>query len=184
MENGDSGAGFKGRWNDIETAGEQILGQNCARIMAWVRLIIDETLKTEYALFVTKEERKILQSESKMLKKYSDQTTIQKLTGRPVKPTVEQRNEFRLRQLELRGPPKSEKHVSDRAQEQAAEQSEEPLGSKLTEAAVQSEDQVGQPQERTTGQAEEQVASQPTEEVAAQTQEQEEPTLPREETKS
>ena len=201
MENEQSGAIRKGRWDT--DVGELAMGQDCARIMAWVRLITDETLKTEFALFVTKEERKLLQSESNMLKKYSDQGTIQKLTGKLVKPTVEQRNEFKLRQLELRGPPKSEKRVSETPQEQVAEQPEKQTANDATgEMPRPSEEQVAeQPQEKpqelaveepqVTEKTTEEVADLPKEqpathldEVAGQGQEQAEPTLPRGESKS
>ncbi|KAJ5666261.1 uncharacterized protein N7477_008709 [Penicillium maclennaniae] len=201
MEHGQSGAARKGRWDtDI---GELATGQDCARIMAWVRLITDETLKTEFALFVTKEERKVLQSESNTLKKYSDQATIQKLTGKPVKPTVEQRNEFKLRQLELRGPPKTEKRVSETPQEQVAEQPEKQAANDVTEDPSRlSENQVAeQPQEKPQEQAAkeplviekliEEVADLPKEEattqsdeVAGRGQDQAEPTMPQGETKS
>lgn len=185
MENGGSNTGHKGRWSNLETGTEPILGQNCARIMAWVRLIIDETLKTEYALFVLKDERKMLTSESQMLKKYSDQATIQKLTGRAVKPTVEQRNEFRLRQLALRGPPKPEKQVSDQSQELAADKSEEQEASQGTEEVTdQTQAQAAvQPQESVADKPEEQIAGQSEEQVAVHPQKQAESTSPREETK-
>jgi len=175
MEKGGSRAGYKGRWDVLETGSEPILGQNCARIMAWVRLIIDETLKTEYALFVPKDERKILQSESQMLKKYSDQATNQKLTGKTVKATVEQRNEFRLRQLELRGPPRPEKRVSKQPEEAESQPTEG--------VADKPQEQADQPQTPAAREPTEEVTDQPTEPAVVQPQEQVERTVP-EETKS
>jgi hypothetical protein len=201
MEQEGSGAPRKGRWDGIETGGS-IMGHDCARIMAWVRLLTDETLKTEFALFVTKEERQTLQKESTMLKKYSDQAAIQKLTGKLVKPTVEQRNEFRLRQLELRGPPKSEKKFSAELRDQGTEKAEEQIArpseengakpqEKIQEQAAEEPQVTEKIQEKLAEKPTEEVAdlpkgqqaSRPEEQVAGQAQEQAEPSLPREETK-
>lgn len=89
------------RWTSLKNGSGNISGSLAVKVMARVRTVIDEILKAEYASFVSKEDRKVLQSESKLLRTYSDKETLKKFSTLSVYPTVEQRNAFRERQLEI-----------------------------------------------------------------------------------
>jgi hypothetical protein len=99
LQEGKPGRGS--RWDSLKNGSGNIAGSLAVKVMARVRTVIDETLKSEYAPFVPKDVRKVLQSESKLLKTYSDKETIKKFSTFSVHPTVEQRNSFRERQLEI-----------------------------------------------------------------------------------
>lgn len=96
MEHGK--AGPKTRWSSVYEGNGAIFGQPCVKIMSRIRTLIDETLKVDYMLFVSKAERKVLEAGSTMLKTYSDKKTIEKFTQQLVFPTVDQRNAFQERQ--------------------------------------------------------------------------------------
>ena len=72
-----------------------IQGFVVAKLMAHVRLMIDEILKRDYSAFVSKAERKALQADSDMLKEYSDKDIIQKLSKQSIFATKEQREAYR-----------------------------------------------------------------------------------------
>ncbi|KAJ5896397.1 uncharacterized protein N7473_005796 [Penicillium subrubescens] len=93
--------GRSSRWGALKNGSGDISGALAVKVMARVRTVIDETLKSEYTPFVAKDVRKILQSESKLLRTYSDKETLKKFSNFSVHPTVEQRNAFRERQLEI-----------------------------------------------------------------------------------
>ena len=93
--------GRSSRWGSLKNGSGTILAPLAVKVMARVRTVIDETLKTEYAPFISKDDRKLLQSESKLLRTYSDKETLQKFKDLSVHPTIEQRNAFRERQLEI-----------------------------------------------------------------------------------
>ncbi|CAG7967593.1 unnamed protein product [Penicillium olsonii] len=80
------------RWSDAQNKlADPVNGSAAAKFMARVRLIVDDTLSVHYKNFVSKEERKILLAESKMLKKYSDQKVIASLKAKTVYPTAAQK---------------------------------------------------------------------------------------------
>lgn len=95
MEHGKPGP--KTRWSSVYEGNGAIFGQPCVKIMSWIRTMIDETLKVDYMLFVSKAERKLLDADSNMLKTYSDKKTIERFTQQLVFPTIEQRNAFQER---------------------------------------------------------------------------------------
>ncbi|KAJ5087555.1 hypothetical protein N7456_011171 [Penicillium angulare] len=87
------------RWNTVAGGKEKvhspIQGLALVKTMPNIRLMIDELLKSEYSSFISKAERQALQADSKMLKPYSDQATIEKLSGEVIFPTQEQRTAHR-----------------------------------------------------------------------------------------
>ncbi|KAJ5273150.1 hypothetical protein N7478_008275 [Penicillium angulare] len=87
------------RWNSVAGGKEKVhspvQGLMLVKTMPHIRLMIDELLKSEYSSFISKAERQALQSDSKLLKPYSDQATIEKLSGEVVFPTQEQRTAHR-----------------------------------------------------------------------------------------
>ncbi|KAJ6103585.1 hypothetical protein N7486_003807 [Penicillium sp. IBT 16267x] len=86
----------KSRWDSIRNE-NGVPGALAVKIMARIRLMIDEVLKSEYSSFVSKAERRVLESESIMLKKYSDQNVIMKLNAETVFATQQQRSMHRAR---------------------------------------------------------------------------------------
>lgn len=93
--------GRSSRWGALKNGSGDISGALAVKVMSRVRTIIDETLKSDYTPFVAKDVRKVLRSESKLLRTYSDKETLKKFSDYSVHPTVEQRNAFRERQLEI-----------------------------------------------------------------------------------
>ncbi|KAJ5112488.1 hypothetical protein N7532_000533 [Penicillium argentinense] len=91
----------RGRWNSLKGGNEDVSASKAVKIMSRIRTLIDETLKSEYAPFVSKAERKILAEESKMLKRYSDKAVIHGANNKIVYPTVAQREVFRKLQKEI-----------------------------------------------------------------------------------
>ncbi|KAJ5776819.1 hypothetical protein N7520_000065 [Penicillium odoratum] len=85
-----------GRWASVRNA-ESVSGALAVKVMARIRLMIDEVLKSEYSSFVSKTDRKVLQSESIMLKVYSDMAIIKKFSTDSVFPTQEQRSAYRAK---------------------------------------------------------------------------------------
>ncbi|KAJ5081694.1 hypothetical protein NUU61_009958 [Penicillium alfredii] len=83
----------KGRWSALHQP-EIVFGMVAAKVMARARMLIDDTLKIEYMLFVPKSDRKTLESESRMLRKYSDKETVAKFRSQNIFPTIEQKNRF------------------------------------------------------------------------------------------
>ncbi|KAJ5634956.1 uncharacterized protein N7484_008269 [Penicillium longicatenatum] len=86
----------KSRWDSVRN-GNGVPGALAVKIMARIRLMIDEVLKSEYSTFVSKAERGVLESESITLKKYSDQNVIMKLSAETVFATPKQRSVHRER---------------------------------------------------------------------------------------
>ncbi|KAJ5938519.1 hypothetical protein N7466_001653 [Penicillium verhagenii] len=80
----------KGRWDT--GVREAVPGPLAVKTMARIRLMIDEVLKSEYSAFLSKADRKLLRSESIMLKKYSDKAIIEKFGEGFVFSTPEQRS--------------------------------------------------------------------------------------------
>lgn len=91
----------KSRWAGLENQ-ESNIGTSSVKILARIRLLVDDTLKDEYKSFVSKDQRKILLQESNMLKRYSDKDVIQKFKDKHVHPTHEQRRLAGMRISEYR----------------------------------------------------------------------------------
>lgn len=87
----------KTRWSSVTDGDERVSGEMSVKTMAWIRTMIDETLKSIYSPYVDKNERNLLMSDSNLLKTYSDKGTIEKFAKRIVYPTIEQRNEYKER---------------------------------------------------------------------------------------
>jgi len=92
----------RSRWNSLKGGSGTLKGDECVKILARIRTLIDETLKSEYTQFVPKAERKILVEESKLLKTYSDKSTIKEFRAKLIFPTMAQRNAFQEQHSELR----------------------------------------------------------------------------------
>ncbi|KAJ5787528.1 Pentatricopeptide repeat protein [Penicillium paradoxum] len=101
MENGKPAS--QTRWDTKRNASDSIQGSAAVKFMSRVRLVVDDTLKIDYKNYVSKTERKTLQVESNMLKKYSDRQVIEKWQKKLVYPTPMQRLESRerMQQYEL-----------------------------------------------------------------------------------
>jgi hypothetical protein len=121
MENGKPES--KTRWSAIQNQlADSASGPAAVKFMSRVRLVVDDTLKVEYKAFVSKAERKALEAESQMLKKYSDKQVIESFKKKTVYPTSDQkkeakqriakhREEFRLGNTIESDPPSSDKKV-------------------------------------------------------------------------
>ncbi|KAJ5890284.1 hypothetical protein N7504_011094 [Penicillium tannophilum] len=86
----------KSRWDSARNE-NSVPGAMAVKIMARIRLMIDEALKSEYSTFVSKAERRVLESESTMLKKYSDREVIIRLNSQTIFATQKQRSMYRAR---------------------------------------------------------------------------------------
>ncbi|KAJ5814434.1 uncharacterized protein N7503_001184 [Penicillium pulvis] len=86
----------KGRWDSARNE-NSVPGALAVKIMARIRLMIDEVLKSEYSTFVSKADRRVLESESTMLKKYSNRDVIMRLNSQTVFATQQQRSMYRAR---------------------------------------------------------------------------------------
>lgn len=96
MENGKPES--KTRWSALQnTLSDSVAGPAAVKIMSRVRLVVDDTLKLDYKAYVSKAERKALDADSKMLKKYSDKDVIAAFKRKKVYPTIEQKEEARER---------------------------------------------------------------------------------------
>ncbi|KAK4867728.1 hypothetical protein LT330_001238 [Penicillium expansum] len=96
MENGKPES--KTRWSAIQnTLSDSVAGSAAVKIMSRVRLVVDDTLKLDYKSYVSKAERKALDADSKMLKKYSDKDVIATFKRKKVYPTIQQKEEARER---------------------------------------------------------------------------------------
>ncbi|KAJ5963826.1 uncharacterized protein N7479_003702 [Penicillium vulpinum] len=96
MENGKPES--KTRWSAIQnTMSDAVAGPAAVKIMARVRLVVDDTLKLDYKSHVSKAERKALEADSKMLKKYSDKDVIAAFRKQKVYPTIQQKEDARNR---------------------------------------------------------------------------------------
>lgn len=96
MENGKPES--KTRWSAIQnTLSDSVAGPAAVKIMSRVRLVVDDTLKLDYKAYVSKAERKALDADSKMLKKYSDKDVIATFKRKKVYPTIQQKEEARER---------------------------------------------------------------------------------------
>jgi hypothetical protein len=96
MENGKPESNT--RWSAIQNQlSDSASGPASVKFMSRVRLIVDDTLKADFKNFVSKTERKDLETESKMLKKYSDKQVIETFKKRTVYPTADQKKEARER---------------------------------------------------------------------------------------
>ena len=91
----------RSRWSTLKNGSGNVPASLAVKVMARVRTVIDEILKAEYSSVVPKEDRKALQADSNLLKTYSDKETIRKFSELSVYPTVEQKNAFRERQLQV-----------------------------------------------------------------------------------
>ncbi|KAJ6179610.1 hypothetical protein N7519_010071 [Penicillium mononematosum] len=88
----------KSRWSAIQnTLSDSVAGPAAVKIMSRVRLVVDDTLKPDYKAYVSKAERKALNDDSKMLKKYSDKDVIESFKRKKVYPTPQQKEEARDR---------------------------------------------------------------------------------------
>ncbi|KAJ5171349.1 uncharacterized protein N7500_004132 [Penicillium coprophilum] len=96
MENGKPES--KTRWSAIQnTLSDSVAGPAAVKIMSRVRLVVDDTLKLDYKTYVSKAERKALEADSNMLKKYSDKDVIAAWKRKKVYPTLQQKEEARER---------------------------------------------------------------------------------------
>ncbi|KAJ5825055.1 hypothetical protein N7447_007395 [Penicillium robsamsonii] len=96
MENGKPES--KTRWSALQnTLSDSVAGPAAVKIMARVRLVVDDTLKLDYKTYVSKTERKALEADSKMLKKYSDKDVIAAWKRKKVYPTLQQKEAARER---------------------------------------------------------------------------------------
>ncbi|KAJ6172584.1 hypothetical protein N7470_001651 [Penicillium chermesinum] len=80
------------RWSDRE-APEWVAGDKVVKNMARVRLLVGDVLKVENAIFVSKKEREMLESDSALLGRYSDKE-LRHTSRRKIYPTKEQRERF------------------------------------------------------------------------------------------
>lgn len=88
----------KTRWSAIQnTLSDSVAGTAAVKIMSRVRLVVDDALKSDYKAYVSKAERKALNDDSKMLKKYSDKDVIASFKRKKVYPTPQQKEEARDR---------------------------------------------------------------------------------------
>lgn len=86
------------RWSAAQNQlSDFVSGPAAVKLMSRVRFVIDDTLKADYKNFVSKAERKVLEAESQMLKKYSDQQVIENFKKKTVYPTADQKEEARER---------------------------------------------------------------------------------------
>ncbi|EKV09627.1 Pentatricopeptide repeat protein [Penicillium digitatum] len=96
MENGKPE--LRTRWSALQnTLSDSVAGSAAVKIMSRVRLVVDDTLKLDYKSYVSKAERKALEADSKMLKKYSDKDVIATFKRKKVYPTIQQKEEARER---------------------------------------------------------------------------------------
>ncbi|KAJ5790793.1 uncharacterized protein N7518_007804 [Penicillium psychrosexuale] len=96
MENGKPES--KTRWSALQnTLSDSVAGPAAVKIMSRVRLVVDDTLNLDYKPYVSKAERKALDADSKMLKKYSDKDVIAAWKRKKVYPTIQQKEEARER---------------------------------------------------------------------------------------
>jgi hypothetical protein len=121
MENGKPEP--KSRWSALQNQlSDAASGSATVKFMSRVRLIVDDTLKPDYKTFVSKTERKTLEAESQMLKKYSDKQVIENFKKKTVYPTSDQKKEakqriakyqeeFRLEKTAQSDPPSSDPKV-------------------------------------------------------------------------
>ncbi|CEJ59177.1 hypothetical protein PMG11_07811 [Penicillium brasilianum] len=110
--------GRSSRWGALKNGSGNISGSLAVKVMARFRTVIDETLKAEYTPFVPQDEHKRLQSDSKLLRTYSDKETVKKFGTLSVHPTIEQKNAFRERQLDIVDEPSERKgRKADKADE-------------------------------------------------------------------
>ncbi|KAJ5172658.1 hypothetical protein N7492_005251 [Penicillium capsulatum] len=85
------------RWDAaLMRGGDLIRGDTAVKILNWARLMIDDTLQAHFSQFLTKEDREVLQAESKQLRPYSSDKAIQKYKHNRIslRPTAAQRNNF------------------------------------------------------------------------------------------
>lgn len=88
----------KTRWSAAQNqASDSVSGSSAVKLMSRVRFVIDDTLKADYKNFVSKAERKVLEAESNMLKKYSDKQVIEDFKKKTVYPTADQKQAARER---------------------------------------------------------------------------------------
>ncbi|KXG54141.1 uncharacterized protein PGRI_072850 [Penicillium griseofulvum] len=107
MENGKPES--RTRWSAIQNSlSDSVAGPAAVKMMSRVRLVVDDTLKLDYKSHVSKAERKALEADSNMLKKYSDKDVIATWKNKKVYPTLQQKEEARERikkfQWEARNP--------------------------------------------------------------------------------
>jgi hypothetical protein len=107
MENGKPES--RTRWSAIQNSlSDSVAGPAAVKMMSRVRLVVDDTLKLDYKSHVSKAERKALEADSNMLKKYSDKDVIAAWKNKKVYPTLQQKEEARARikkfQWEARNP--------------------------------------------------------------------------------
>jgi hypothetical protein len=96
MENGRPES--KTRWSAIQNQlSDSASAPAAVKFMSRVRLVVDDTLKDDYKAFISKAERKSLEAESQMLKKYSDRQVIEHFKNKIVYPTSDQKEEARER---------------------------------------------------------------------------------------
>ncbi|KAJ5485213.1 hypothetical protein N7539_005201 [Penicillium diatomitis] len=89
------------RWSALKNGSANIPASLAVKVMARVRTVIDELLKAEYASVLSKEDRKVLQMDSNSLKTYSDKETIKKFVQMSVYPTIDQKNAFQERHVQV-----------------------------------------------------------------------------------
>lgn len=109
MERGEPTS--KGRWVHVFHSQEVVFEVAVAKVMARVRSLIDEILNVDYMLHVPKNERKVLEAESIMLRKYSGDYR-KSFSDQLVTPTRAQREAFKLRRS-MSGLPGREKQEGD-----------------------------------------------------------------------
>lgn len=109
---------------------EEILGGEALQVMQWTRLLIDHTLTPNFKEFLKKKERQLLESESRLLSKYSDERVIRKLSGITVYSTISQRNAFLERRTEL-----FESAQAEKSAEETPEKEEQSLPDKQADSS-------------------------------------------------
>ncbi|KAJ5907580.1 hypothetical protein N7495_000262 [Penicillium taxi] len=114
-------------WSAAYEESGLIMAQSAIKAMAWVRLMVDDVLAVEYKAHISKEARKILEADSKMLRKYSNQELLERFEGKTLRPTTAQWNSFREGKAEKFDEASKEVQLKQTKKVQPEEQTEEIL---------------------------------------------------------
>ncbi|KAJ5569697.1 uncharacterized protein N7459_009127 [Penicillium hispanicum] len=128
------GRPYGNRWADLYKKLEPVSGRHVVKALAWVRLLITETLKPTYRAFVSAEERRVLKSEAEMLKMYSSKEVVRKFETEMVYPSKEQRAKYLELKSRINEPTPSDTTIHPRA-EPSSMQAEEPSPTQQEESS-------------------------------------------------